>query len=385
MIDVLARESASIWLDLIETTPSLVFDPTICRHKWNALTKALPGVTLYYAVKSNPYPDLINTIAAEGGCFDVASSAEIKMLEHQGVHPSRMIHTHPIKTDIEIERAVNSGVTTFVVDNVDELWKLIPYRHVIQVMLRLSFIAPDAPIDLSRKFGAPIQDALSILDVANDSGIRINGLCFHVGSQAATANTHADALATCLKLSKKVKEKGLPEIARIDIGGGFPAHYIGEPVDFDSFCAPIRKVLADAPDHIQVLAEPGRAISAPSMALVCKVIGRAKRGDGWWFYLDDGVYGAQSGRIFDGMNYRMSVFTSSNEQSGCVFAGPTCDSIDELGRYPEFPVLNMNDIIVFHEMGAYSLASATQFNGIAPPVVVNRALPGQIREHRLIF
>ena len=132
-----------------------------------------------------------------------------------------MIHTHPVKTDTEIERAVISGVTTFVVDNVDELWKLIPYRHVIQVMLRLSFIAPDAPIDLSRKFGAPIQDALSILDVANDSGVRIDGLCFHVGSQAATANTHADALATCIELCEKVKEKGLPEIIRIDIGGGF--------------------------------------------------------------------------------------------------------------------------------------------------------------------
>ena len=208
MIDVLPRESASTWLDLVETTPSLVFDPAMCRHKWGALSKALPDVTLHYAVKSNPYPDLLQTIAAEGGCFDVASSAEIKMLEHQGVHPSRMIHTHPVKTDVEIERAVASGVTTFVVDNVDELWKLIPYRHVILVMLRLSFIAPDAPIDLSRKFGAPVQDALSILDVANDSGIRIDGLCFHVGSQAATANTHADALATCLELCKKVKRKG---------------------------------------------------------------------------------------------------------------------------------------------------------------------------------
>ena len=111
-------------------------------------------------------------------------------------------------------------MTTFVVDNVDELWKLIPYRHVILVMLRLSFIAPDAPIDLSRKFGASVQDALSIIDVANDSGIRIDGLCFHVGSQAATANTHADALVTCLELCKKVKEKGLPEMVRIDIGGG---------------------------------------------------------------------------------------------------------------------------------------------------------------------
>jgi ornithine decarboxylase len=75
------------------------------------------------------------------------------------------------------------------------------------------------------------------------------------------------------------------------------------------------------------------------------------------------------------MQYRMSVFTSSDELSPCVFAGPTCDSIDELGRYPEIPVLNMNDVIVFHEMGAYTLASATQFNGIAPPTVVTRALP----------
>ena len=232
MIDVFPREFAHTWLDLVETTPSLVFDPEVCRQQWTDLSRALPGVTLYYAVKSNPYPGLLQTIADEAGCFDVASAAEMKMLEQQGVHPSRMIHTHPIKTDVEIEKAVAAGVTTFVVDNVDELWKLIPHRHAIRVMLRLSFIAPDAPIDLSRKFGAPPQDTLSILDVANDSGIRVDGLCFHVGSQAATANTHADALAVCLDLCQQIRAEGLPEITRIDIGGGFPAHYLGEAVDF---------------------------------------------------------------------------------------------------------------------------------------------------------
>ena len=320
-------------------------------------------------------PRSITDIANEGGHFDVASAAEIKMLENEGIHASQMIHTHPIKTDAEIEKAVAAGVTTFVVDNVDELWKLIPYRHSIRVMLRLSFIAPDAPIDLSRKFGAPQQDAISILDVANDSGIRVDGLCFHVGSQAATSNTHADALGVCLDLCEQIKDAGLPEILRIDIGGGFPAHYIGESPNIHAFCEPIRNVLKRVPENLEILAEPGRVISAPSMALVCRVVGRAKRRDGWWFYLDDGVYGAQSGRLFDGMQYRMSVFTSSDELSPCVFAGPTCDSIDELGRYPEIPVLNMNDVIVFHEMGAYTLASATQFNGIAPPTVVTRALP----------
>ena len=176
MINVFPRESASTWLGLIKTTPSLVFDPEICRRQWNELSSALPRVSLYYAVKSNPYPGLLQTVASEGGCFDVASAAEIKMLEHEGIHASRMIHTHPIKTDTEIEKAVAAGVTTFVVDNVDELWKLILYRHSIRVLLRLSFIAPDAPIDLSRKFGAPQQDALSILDVACDGRRSFNRL-----------------------------------------------------------------------------------------------------------------------------------------------------------------------------------------------------------------
>ena len=379
MIELAPRESAVTWTESVESTPSLVFDPAVCERQWATLSEALPGVTLFYAVKSNPYTDLLQTMAQLDAHFDVASSAEIRMLEQVGVSANRMIHTHPIKTDVEIERAVAAGVQTFVIDNVDELWKLLPYRHQIRVMLRLAFIAPDAPIDLSKKFGAPPQDALSILDVANDSGIRVDGLCFHVGSQAASASTHADALAYCLDLSEQIQREGLPEIVRIDLGGGFPAHYLNEPVDLMAFCAPIRDVLQRVPPSVEIMAEPGRVISAPSMALVCRVIGRAKRGDAWWFYLDDGVYGAQSGRLFDGMQYRMTVYTSAEERSSCVFAGPTCDSVDELGRFPEFPILNMNDIVVLHEMGAYTLASATHFNGIAPPAVVTRKLPDAVR------
>ncbi len=383
MIHLEPREAATEWLQLAETTPALVFDPAVCVNQWAALSAALPGVDLFYAVKSNPHPALLFTLAEQGAGFDVASAAEIRALETVGISSQRMIHTHPIKTEAEIEKAVASGVTTFVVDNVDELWKLIPYRHSIRVMLRLAFIAPDAPIDLSKKFGAAPKDALSILDVANDSGVRVDGLCFHVGSQAGSAVTHADALRTCLELCDAIIADELPPITRIDIGGGFPAQYLNEPVDLWSFCAPIREVLADVPSEIQVMAEPGRVISAPSMALVCKVVGRARRGDSWWFYLDDGVYGAQSGRLFDGMQYRMTVFTSATEQAPCVFAGPTCDSIDELGRFPTFPVLNMNDVVVMHDMGAYTLASATQFNGIAPPQVVVRSLPSSwVSSHR---
>ena len=114
-------------------------------------------------------------------------------------------------------------------------------------MLRLSFIAPDND-SLSCKF-INRWDA-HILDVAKDSGIRIDGLCFHVGSRA-TANTHADALATCLGC-RKVKRKGCQRsLGSTSVG---VRHVI--PVNrliLNRF-APIA-MLTHVPDHIQILAE----------------------------------------------------------------------------------------------------------------------------------
>ena len=108
------------------------------------------------------------------------------------------------------------------------------------------------------------------------------------------------------------------------------------------------------------------------MKLVTRVIGRSKRQDDtWWFYLDDGVYGAQSGRLFDHINYPMTVFTDGYESTEAVFAGPTCDSVDRLGDHENLPKLSLGDVIVIHEIGAYSIATACHFNGIAPPSIID--------------
>jgi ornithine decarboxylase len=156
------------------------------------------------------------------------------------------------------------------------------------------------------------------------------------------------------------------------MGGGFPANYANQPVDFRKFCAPINDVIQSRPAHIQLMAEPGRAISAPSMSLVSRVIGRSKRQDNvMWYYLDDGVYGAQSGRIYDHIDYPMHIFTDVSETGAGVFAGPTCDSIDYLGSRTGVPLLSIGDVIVIKEIGAYSVATACHFNGIKPPMIID--------------
>ncbi len=376
------RSEGDFWLSRTGgVSPAMLFDPVRVRTTWQALSNALPGVTLYYAVKSNPHSTLLATLADEGACFDVASAPEIQALLPYGVSASRMIHTHPIKTEADLEASTHLGVSTFVVDNLDELWKIAPYRHQITVMLRLAFVAPDAPIDLSRKFGAQPDDALHILEMAQQMGIAVDGLCFHVGSQAQTADTHKVALLKCLEIAQEAETREIATIERIDIGGGFPANYDHRPVDFDAFCAPIREAIAEVPAHIRLMAEPGRAISAPSMTLVTRVIGRSKRQDDtWWYYLDDGVYGAQSGRIFDHIDYPMTVFTEGEGTARAVFAGPTCDSVDRFGDTDALPELSLGDVIVIEEIGAYSIATACHFNGVAPPVIID--LDDQILETR---
>tara|TARA_E500000178_G_scaffold351123_1_gene411524 strand:+ start:1365 stop:1763 length:399 start_codon:yes stop_codon:yes gene_type:complete len=120
------------------------------------------------------------------------------------------------------------------------------------------------------------------------------------------------------------------------------------------------------------MAEPGRAISAPSMTLVTRVIERATRQDETWcFYLDDGVYSAQSGRIFDHINYPMMILTEGCESTTAGFAGPTCDSVDRLGDHENLPELSLGDVIVIPEIGAYSIATACHFYGIASPSIID--------------
>ena len=353
-------------------TPALIFNPKSITKAWRQLQSALPGVALYYAVKSNPYDSILNVLNVEGAQFDCASAPEIEALLKLGVSVDRIIHTHPIKTTNDLQLSYDLGVRTFVVDNADELWKLVPFRRDVKIMLRLAFVAPDAPIDLSRKFGAQPDDAMELLSVAKHMGLDVDGLCFHVGSQAASANTHALALRRCFDLAEEAREKSIANITRVDMGGGFPANYANQPVDFRKFCAPINDVIQSCPAHIQLMAEPGRAISAPSMSLVSRVIGRSKRQDNvMWYYLDDGVYGAQSGRIYDHIDYPMHIFTDVSETGAGVFAGPTCDSIDYLGSRTGVPLLSIGDVIVIKEIGAYSVATACHFNGIKPPMIID--------------
>lgn len=347
-------------------SPLLLLDCDKLADQYSQLSAALPGVGLYYAVKAFPHAAIVNTLNQLGARFDIASTGEINLLRKQKVNPRNTIHTHPIKKDKDIKDALRFGCSTFVVDNHAEISKFRKYAHRVGLLLRVAFRSPDCAVDLSKKFGCSPEEVPALIKAANEVGLHVKGLSFHVGSQSTSPSTHVAAIEACSRL---IEEYEVP-IRILDIGGGFPVDYDhGTDIDINAFCAPIRAALAKLPEHVEVIAEPGRFLIAPAAASITTVVGKAMRGDQPWYYLDDGVYGMFSGRIYDHARYPLHVFRKGPTRPSAV-VGPTCDSIDVIEEALELPELEVGDLVVGRMMGAYTAATASTFNSLPVPRIV---------------
>ena len=175
----------------------------------------------------------------------------------------------------------------------------------------------------------------------------------------------------------------------LDIGGGFPASYDAESAAIDDIAAVLRPVLDPHARRLDIIAEPGRVMVADAMTLVTSVVGIAERGDGRWYYLDDGLYGSYSNVLTEDVHplvFAARELTAripgragsrrrdAGDHRWATLAGPTCDSSDVIAREVLLPELHVGDLLVSPAMGAYTTVTATRFNGrpFTPIAVVGR-------------
>jgi ornithine decarboxylase len=351
-------------------SPLLILDCERVRSQYRKLRKALPHVDLHYALKPMPHPAVVRTVIGEGGFLDLATSGEVQLAARLEVDPARCIHTHPIKRAADIANALEFGVRTFTADNPDEVRKFARSPDGVGLLLRVSFRSPGAVCDLSRKFGCDPEALLPLARAAAELGVGVRGLSFHVGSQTPDATKHVEALEACARLMAAARRERLGALDTLDIGGGFPIDYAQRVQDIGRFCAPLRAALARLPKRVRVIAEPGRYIVGPAAIAVASVMGRAQREGRWWYYLDDGLYGSYSGQLFDHARYPVVALREGGELLPAVLAGPTCDSIDVIAENLMLPKLKEGDLLIGRAMGAYTWASATEFNFFPRATVV---------------
>jgi len=361
-----------VWLDQLDAaaleeltrqhgTPLMVFSRDRVRDSYRRLQECLPRVELMYAIKANPYQGLIDLVAELGGGFDVASLEELDQVTATGTTPDRVVFTHPIKTDRDLREMWQRGITTFFFDNEYELRHIAAVTPGAGVVARVAVFNPNCVVDLGYKFGLNGADLIPMLELAVQLGLKPTGIAFHVGSQSSNPYIYVDTLVTLKGVLDQLVLKGI-KLELIDIGGGFPVQYLEPIIPLEQFCAPIAAVLENYYHHVRLLAEPGRGLAGPSSILITRVIGKAKRRNIDWYYLDDGLYGSFSGIVFDGARYRIDALREGELRSA-VLAGPTCDSFDVILKDASVPDLEVGDLLVVDNIGAYSNASATNFNG----------------------
>ncbi len=379
-------------------TPVFVVDIEQVRKNYNRFRENLPEVQVYYAVKANPDPLIVKTLFDLGSSFDVASLSEFHLVrkniinllpsEQQEFIWDKIIYAHPvkmIKTLHELEPY--KPLVTF--DNLDELEKIKKHCPSAGVVLRLEVPNRGSIVNLSSKFGASIENAVDLAVKAFEMGFLVESLSFHVGSQCTNFNNYKNGLNFAAEVFNEVEKKGY-KIRNsktgkriLDIGGGFPVEEYGQNViPFEETAKKLREEMKKLfPENIEFIAEPGRFLVANACTLVVSVIGRTFRHGEICYYIDDGIYGTFSGQIFDHQIYTLKSF-KEGEKEKCIIFGPTCDGFDTVSpstnnkKYPYgfLPRMELGEFLYAENMGAYTTASATNFNGfpIAKTVYVNK-------------
>lgn len=359
--------------------PFYVADLSDVVRKHKVWKMTLPRVEPFYAVKCNDATTVLEVLSALGTGFDCASKAELQKVLSLGVDPSRIIYANPCKTSSFIRYAASQNVTLMTFDNEAELHKVKAMFPDAELVIRIR-VDGKARCPLGIKFGVEPEKALELIKIAKALDVNVVGVSFHVGSGCEDANTYHHAIKAAHGLFDFAEKIGY-HFNMLDIGGGFPGNK-NNPITFDDTAVVINSALDEffpSTSGVRIIAEPGRYYVASAYTLCANII--AKRiiepqnsgleDPSYMYYINDGVYGSFNCLIFDHAEVKPVPLKEEKWQtiSRCSIWGPTCDSMDRIIESCMLPSMDVGDWLLFEEMGAYTVAAASNFNGFQQPEV----------------
>jgi ornithine decarboxylase len=354
-------------------TPCLVFDLDVVEENYLEMHRALPDAQIYYAVKANPAPEILERLARLGSRFDTASVAEIRMALAAGARPEHISFGNTIKKQADIATAYALGVRLYAFDSEAELNKLAASAPGAQVFCRILTSGVGADWPLSRKFGCDVEMAEALLESAPGKGLTPIGVSFHVGSQQRDPDQWDNALAATAGLFRRLEAKGV-HLTLVNLGGGFPTKYRREVPNAAAYGGAILQSLAQ---HFgnkipNTIIEPGRGMVGNAGIIQTEVVLIARKSandNRRWVFLDIGKFGGLAETMDEAIQYPITS-TRQGETEAVILAGPTCDSADVLYEKADYQLplsLEIGDKLEIKATGAYTTTySAVAFNGFQP-------------------
>nr|XP_039257541.1 ornithine decarboxylase-like [Styela clava] len=365
-------------------------------HKHIKWKKIFPRIHPFYAIKCNPSEPVLRCMIAMGMGFDCASKAEIKQMLELNADPKKIIFANPCKQSSHIKFARDNGVTDLVFDNEIELFKIKKLFPDANLVLRIQTDDSASICRFSMKYGAHADSCEALVDTAKKLELNLIGVSFHVGSGCQDPT----AFVKALQLARRVFDYGSSigfDMNLLDIGGGFPGtNDVQLPVE--EIALIVNATLSDlfsVPqfENLKIIAEPGRYFAASAFTLATNVIAKRKvsrdrqtyedetaakdailnavladRSDepAFMYFLNDGLYGSFNCLFYDHAEVKPTLLKTA-EKNALEFSssvwGPTCDGLDRIIENCNLPELDIGDWIIWKDMGAYTVAAGSAFNG----------------------
>lgn len=369
-------------------TPFLAVDLQNIEHRFNLLKTHLPKAQIFYAIKANPAPEILELLRDLGCCFDIASVYELDLLLNLKVDPKHISYGNTIKKASDITYAHSKGVQFFACDSSEDVNTISKYAPGSKVFFRLIADGRGSDWPLSKKFGCHPHTLENIILSATKKQIIPYGISFHVGSQQRDIGQWDAAIKQTYFLFESLKEKGI-KLKMLNIGGGLPCDYLNKTQPLENYLSEINRYLTESFENVadlKIFIEPGRALVGNAGIIVSEVINKTKKASSdlhSWVFLDIGIFNGLIETLGEAVKYpivslkNLSSVCSVNpkppqqpELEEMIIAGPTCDSMDILYREHKYPLpksLSAGEKLLLFATGAYTLTYSTiSFNGFPP-------------------
>ncbi|UXN34810.1 diaminopimelate decarboxylase [Avibacterium paragallinarum] len=355
-------------------TPAYIYSRATLERHWHAFDNALgdhPHL-ICFAVKSNPNLAILNIMAKLGAGFDIVSQGELERVLAAGGEASKVVFSGVAKSEQEIERALNVGIRCFNVESLAELYRINEVAGRLNKIAPISLrVNPDVDAHThpyistglkENKFGVSVDEAREVYRIASQlPHIKITGMDCHIGSQLTEIQPFLDATDRLIVLMQQLAQDGI-ELKHLDLGGGLGVTYKDENAPHPSEYA--KALLAKLKDYpnLEIILEPGRAITANAGILLTKVEYLKSNESRNFAIVDTGMNDMIRPALYQAYMNIIEVDRSLPRETKVYdVVGPICETSDFLGKQRELAIAQ-GDLIAQRSAGAYGASMASTYN-----------------------
>lgn len=355
-------------------TPAYIYSRATLERHWHAFDNAFgthPHL-ICFAVKSNSNIALLNVMARLGSGFDIVSQGELERVLAAGGEASKVVFSGVAKSHSEIARALEVGIRCFNVESVSELKRINEVAGQLGKIALISLrVNPDVDAKThpyistglkENKFGVSVKEAREVYRFAKTlPNVKITGMDCHIGSQLTELQPFLDATDRVIVLMEQLKQDGI-ELHHLDLGGGLGVTYTNEaPPHPTEYAAALLDKLKAYP-NLEIILEPGRAITANAGILVTKVEYIKQNEERRFAIVDTGMNDMIRPALYEAYMQIIEVNPSLvREKAVYDVVGPICETSDFLGKQRELSIAE-GDLIAMRSAGAYGATMSSTYN-----------------------